>query len=287
LRICRFDEDRLGVVLDDAVADVSEVLETLPSSRWVHAQGDAVIANWSTLGPAIERLMPRAKRKALCDIRLKSPVATPSKIIGIARNRRNLEAETLDVPLQGQTRHDGDPIHMFIKAASALAGQSDGVELRFPDRRTDPEAELTIVIGRTGADISLDDALSYVFGYTIGLDMTLRGNESPSSRKSLDTYALVGPWIATQDEIPDPDKVTSMLSINGRIVQQASTADFAFDVRSIIAHASSYYTLYPGDLIMAGTPAQFEQVRPGDIIVTTFAGLGTMEVAIRSHSARR
>lgn len=218
MRICRFNDDRLGVVLGESVADVSD-----------------------------------------------------------------LDRETGGIPLQGQTRTDGDPVHMFIKATSALAGPSEGVELRFLERRTDPEAELTIVIGTGGADIPRERALEHVFGYTIGLDLTLRGKESPSSRKSLDSFAPLGPWIVTADELADPDNVASTLTINGAIVQEANTATFAFDVRTLIAHASTFYTLTPGDAIMAGTPAQFEQVRPGDVMVATFAGIGAMEIAVRAH----
>lgn len=88
---------------------------------------------------------------------------------------------------------------MFIKANSALSGAADGIEIRFPERRTDPEAELTIVIGKTCTGISREDAIDHIFGYTIGLDMTMRGKESPSSRKSLDTFAPVGPCIAWRE----------------------------------------------------------------------------------------
>jgi 2-keto-4-pentenoate hydratase/2-oxohepta-3-ene-1,7-dioic acid hydratase in catechol pathway len=171
---------------------------------------------------------------------------------------------------------------MFIKAPSALAGPSDGVTLRFPDRRNDPEAELTVVIGKTGNKIDRAAALDHVFGYCIGLDLTLRGPEYPSIRKSIDSYALLGPWIVTRDELPDPDNVSTSLVINGREVQHANTRDLAFDVRTLIAHASNYFTLYPGDAIMVGTPAGFAPIQSGDLIEAEFSSIGRMEVRVKS-----
>ena len=170
---------------------------------------------------------------------------------------------------------------MFIKAPSAIAGAADGVALRFPDRRNDPEAELSVVIGKGGTNIPRARAFDHVFGYCIGFDMTLRGPESMSSRKSIDSYAVLGPWIVTRDALPDPDNVETLLEVNGRIVQKANTHDLAFDVSSIIAHASSFYTLHPGDVIMVGTPAGFEPIKQGDVMVATFSGIGTMEVHVR------
>lgn len=284
MRICRFDDDRLGLVVGGDVLDVSEALTALESIRWPFPLGDSLVANWSAVGPQVKRCAANAPRKSLADVRLKSPVANPSKIIGIARNRRNLDSETRTLEASGQTRLDGDPIHMFVKANSALAGPSEGIALRFLDRRNDPEAELSIVIGKAGTDIPRECALDHVFGYCIGLDVTLRGSESPSSRKSIDGYAVLGPWIVTRDEIADPDNVQNSLRVNGRLIHDANTRDFAFDVRTVIAHVSSFYTLHPGDVIMAGTPVLSEPVRPGDSITAQFEGIGELQISVRAHS---
>lgn len=146
------------------------------------------------------------------------------------------------------------------------------------ERRTDPEAELAIVIGKAGTDISRERALDYVFGYSIGLDTSLRGMEPPSQRKSIDTYATLGPWIVTKDEVPDPDHVSSRLFINDTLAQEADTDNFAFDVRTIVRNISSSYTLYPGDVIMAGTPPQFQRIAPGDRIRVEFENVGDMSI---------
>ncbi|MDX1482952.1 MAG: fumarylacetoacetate hydrolase family protein [Alphaproteobacteria bacterium] len=284
MRLCRFGHDRLGLVVGDEVVDVSAALDSLEPVRWPYPSGDALISNVAALQPAIEAAAEAGAREPLAEIALRSPVANPGKIIGIARNRRDLAKESNPLGRGSQSRQDGDPVHMFIKATSALAGPSDGIALRFLDRRNDPEAELTVVIGTGGTDIPREAALDHVFGYCIGLDISLRGTESPSSRKSIDSYAVLGPWIVTKDELPDPDNVENSLRVNGQLVHEANTRDFAFDVATLIAHASSFYTLYPGDVIMAGTPAISEPVHPGDVISARFEGIGEMTVAVGAHA---
>jgi 2,4-didehydro-3-deoxy-L-rhamnonate hydrolase len=284
MKLCRFNDDRLGVIEGDEMLDVSAALEVLPAVRWPYPTGDAVCAHWSTIRPAIEAARKVAPRHDLTAVALKSPIANPGKIIGIARNRKSLEAENLNLgTVSANARTDGDPIFMFIKANSALAGPVDGVQLRFPDRRNDPEAELTIVIGKGGTDITRDNALDHVLGYTIGIDMTLRGKESQSSRKSIDSYALIGPCVATIDDISDPDSLGFSLSINGAEIQRSNTSELAFDIRSLIAHASTFYTLHPGDIIMAGTPVGFEPVHVGDTMDVDFESIGSMRIAITAH----
>jgi 2-keto-4-pentenoate hydratase/2-oxohepta-3-ene-1,7-dioic acid hydratase in catechol pathway len=285
VRICRFDEKRIGVVEGEELVDVSEALAEIPPLHWPLPPGDALIAHWDRVKPAIERLAWHGLRRSLASVRLASPVANPSKIIGIARNRRQLDQERTDPEVVGQPRRDGDPVHFFIKANSALAGPADGISLRFPDRRTDPEAELGIIIGKAGSDIAPSQARGHVFGYCIGMDVSLRGMESPSSRKSIDSYGLIGPWMVTADEIADPDRLAYSMSINAREVQSANTANYAFDVATVVSQVSAFMTLYPGDVIMAGTPVGvFDRIDPGDTVSVDFEGIGPMTLAVRRHA---
>ena len=120
--------------------------------------------------------------------------------------------------------------------------------MRFPDRRNDHEVELVMVIGKTGSDISQAKALDYVTGYCLGLDMTVRGREDRSFRKSVDGYAVLGPWMVTADEIPDPDAVPISLTVNGEVRQKSNTSQLIYNCRRLIEFASEFYTLYPGDL---------------------------------------
>jgi 2-keto-4-pentenoate hydratase/2-oxohepta-3-ene-1,7-dioic acid hydratase in catechol pathway len=172
---------------------------------------------------------------------------------------------------------------LFLKAVSALVGPGEGVVVRFPDRRTDHEAELGVVIGRQGSDIARDDALAHVAGYAIAMDMVVRGPEDRSFRKSVDSYAVLGPWLVTADEAPAPDAVSFTLSVDGVIRQAAHTSDMILDVPGQIAWASRFYTLYPGDILMSGTCDGVGRVQPGDVMHLEFDGIGAMDVAVRGH----
>lgn len=288
MKICRFDDNRLGVVEDGVVIDVSPALDVLPALRWPFPVGDALVSNWSAVRPAVDRARASGKRLPLGSVRLLSPIANPSKVIGIAGNRKNRDAEKLDfgpgVELNN-TRKDSDPVRFFLKANSALVGPSEGVALRFLDRRNDPEAEFTAIIGRKGTDISEAEALDYVFGYSIGFDMTLRGSEAPSARKSIDSYAVLGPWVVTADEVPDPDNIGFRLLVNGKGLQNSNTNMMAFGIRQIIAQVSAFVTLHPGDIIMAGSPLGFAPTAPGDLLFAEFDRIGQMEVRVRAHGA--
>jgi 2-keto-4-pentenoate hydratase/2-oxohepta-3-ene-1,7-dioic acid hydratase in catechol pathway len=172
---------------------------------------------------------------------------------------------------------------LFLKANSALIGPSEGVAVRFPDRRTDHEAELGLVIGKETSGVSYDDALSVVAGYAIALDMVVRGPEDRSFRKSVDTYAVLGPWLVTADEIADPDALGFTLTVNGEVRQQSNTAKMIVDVKRQIEWATEFYTLYPGDIIMTGTCEGVSRVQPGDRMHLEMDGIGAMDVAIRAH----
>jgi 2,4-didehydro-3-deoxy-L-rhamnonate hydrolase len=285
MKICRFDDDRLGLVLGNYVLDVTAALDAIPNLRWPLPPGDLLIMYWDAIAKHIDLVMRTAPKIPLEQIALRCPITNPSKIIGIARNRRNLAAETIDIGGASiNQRRDNDPIQMFIKAPSSLAGPSDGFIPRFPDRRTDPEAELTIIIGKPGTNIPTKISLEHVFGYCIGLDMTLRGQESPSSRKSIDTYAILGPWIVTADEVPDPDQLDMHFTLNGALVQKSNTRDLAFGMAEIVSHASRFYTLHAGDVIMAGTPIGFEPIKPGDTMRAEYSKIGVLETIVHDFA---
>jgi len=288
MKICRFDHNHLGIVLGDHIADVTGALDALPHLHWPLPFGDLLILHWDLVSKRVNDLLPQAPLIHVAKAALRSPITNPSKIIGIARNRRNLADEKID--LGGSSPHqrqDGDPIQMFIKAPSAIAGPADGFVPRFADRRTDPEAELTVIIGKPGTHIRKEDAFQHVFGYCIGLDMTLRGKESPSSRKSIDTYAVIGPWITTADEVPDPNSLDMCFELNGQLIQKANTRDLAFSISEIIAHASQFYKLHSGDAIMVGTPVGFAPVSPGDHMRAEFSHLGRMDVDVLDYAENR
>ncbi len=286
MKICRFDDNRLGIVEGAEVLDVTQATQVIPSQRWPLPTYDLLVANWPAVKEEIARIRATVPRLNLSAVSLLSPIANPNKIIGIAGNRKNRDSDVIDfgpaVELNN-TRRESDPPRFFLKANSALCGPSEGIALRFLERRTDPEAEFTCIIGKKGTNISIDNAMSYVFGYTIGNDMSLRGGEPPSTRKSIDTYAMIGPWVVTPDELPDPGNVGFTLHVNGAIRQQSNTNNMQFGIAEIISHVSLFFTLYPGDVIMAGSPLGFDPVRPGDELVAEFEHIGKMSFVVRAQ----
>ncbi|HSE79473.1 MAG TPA: fumarylacetoacetate hydrolase family protein [Alphaproteobacteria bacterium] len=284
MRLCRFNDDRLGLVEGETIRDVSDALSVLPKVGWPAPLGDQFIANLPRIRIEIERLAPRAGALALDEAILRSPVANPSKIIGAPINYKDHIEESKKDPgiAHGRVIKTIGDWGLFLKANSALVGAGDGVALRFPDRRNDHEAELALVIGRAGTNIRRNDALDHVAGYAIGLDMTVRGPELPSFRKSVDSYAVLGPWLVTADEVPDPDALDFELRVNGELRQKSNTRHLDYDVRRLIEYASSFYTLLPGDIIMTGTPAGVAPVKPGDAMSVVFDKIGAMTVRVRA-----
>ncbi len=126
--------------------------------------------------------------------------------------------------------------------------------LRVPDRRTDHEVELAFVIGRTASRVPRTEALRYVAGYAIGLDISIRGTEDKSCRKSADTYSVLGPWLVTADEIAEPGALDLELRVNGERRQYSNTRHMTLGVAELVEMASSFYTLHPGDVVFTGTP---------------------------------
>jgi 2,4-diketo-3-deoxy-L-fuconate hydrolase len=143
--------------------------------------------------------------------------------------------------------------------------------------------ELGVVIGRKASNISEADALAHVAGYAIALDMVVRGPEDRSFRKSVDTYAVLGPWLTTADEVPDPGHLSFSLSVNGEVRQASNTEHMIMNIPRQIAWASQFYTLYPGDIIMSGTCEGVSQVTPGDVMHCEIAGVGVMDVRVAAH----
>ena len=124
--------------------------------------------------------------------------------------------------------------------------------------------------------------MSCVAGYCIGLDITIRGPEERSLRKSVDSYSVLGPWLVTADEIQNPGELGLSLSVNGEVRQQSNTADLILGIPELVEYASSFYTLHPGDVIFTGTPEGVGPIRPGDRIAASIEGIGTMTVAVRA-----
>src|SRR5262245_12390829 len=286
MRFCRFGEGRLGLVEGATVKDVTAALDVLPSYRYPLPSHDVFLANLDLVAARARAIAPSAPALSLDRVRLLSPVANPGKIIAAPVNyAKHLDEVRTDVQLSANNPSHTLTIHkagLFLKASSSLVGPGEGIVIRTPDRRTDHEVELVIVIGRTASRVSASNAMAHVAGYAIGLDISIRGSEDRSFRKSADSYSVLGPWLVTADEVLRPAALDLSLTVNGTLRQQSNTRHMILGVPELIELASSIYTLHPGDLLFTGTPEGVSPIEAGDRISATIEQIGSMEVATRA-----
>jgi 2,4-didehydro-3-deoxy-L-rhamnonate hydrolase len=210
--------------------------------------------------------------------RFGQPVASVGKILGIGLNYRDHAAEAgLPVP--------SEPI-IFLKANTAICGPNDDTFVPRGSTKLDYEIELAVVIGRVARHVVAERAFDHVAGYCIINDVSERAFQMASSQwdkgKGCDTFAPLGPWLVTQDEIPDPQNLRLSLTVNGETRQSGTTATMVFDVRHLVSYCSQFMTLMPGDIIATGTPPGVAMgmkpeprwLKPGDEVELSIAGLG-------------
>ncbi|WP_241869378.1 fumarylacetoacetate hydrolase family protein [Acidocella aminolytica] len=261
---------------------MTTVLKALPAKEYPFPHYDLLVAALPDLRPAIEEAVRQSSPIPLDGVQLLSPVANPGKIVAAPVNYRKHLEESIAEPETFSRAHvrQIQETGLFLKATSSLIGASEAVRIRHPERRTDHEVELAVIIGRTCDRVSRDQALSYVAGYAIGLDITVRGPEERSLRKSIDTYTVLGPWLVTSDEIPDPSALAFSLDVNGEVRQSANTRDLILSVPELIEFASSFYTLLPGDILLTGTPEGVGPIRPGDTMNAHIDCIGDINVSV-------
>jgi 2-keto-4-pentenoate hydratase/2-oxohepta-3-ene-1,7-dioic acid hydratase in catechol pathway len=290
MRFCRFGDGRLGLVEGNTVKDVTAALDVLPSHKYPFPQHDLFIASLDAVAARARDVARSAPAVPLDRVTLLSPVANPGKIIAAPVNYQKHLNEVRENP----QLHGNNPGHtftiqsagLFLKATSSLVGPGQGIVVRCAKRRTDHEVELAVVIGRTASRVSRHDALSYVAGYSIGLDISIRGSEDRSFRKSPDSYSVLGPWLVTADEIPDPGVLDLQITVNDQVRQQSNTKYMILGVAELIEMASNFYTLQPGDLLFTGTPDGVSPIEAGDVLVATIDQIGSMIVETRADLTR-
>jgi 2-keto-4-pentenoate hydratase/2-oxohepta-3-ene-1,7-dioic acid hydratase in catechol pathway len=290
MKICRFDQDRLGVVIGGNVHDVTAAQDEIRAGARYDMKGDAVIAALPAWRSRIEEMAAKAPGKPLAQVKLLAPVARPSKTMAAPTNYAKHIAEmaarrdAAQAAVKSHSSKIGEA-GIFLKANSSIVGASEGIPIRFPDRRNEHELEFVIIVGKQGTDIPKDKALDHVAGYCLGFDMTVRGSEDRSFRKSIDGYSPLGPWMVTADEISNPQTLTATLHVNDELRQTAQATDMIYDMARLIEFASSFYTLYPGDVFFTGSPSGVGPVQPGDIIRAQCDAIGEMQIKVRAHAA--
>jgi 2-keto-4-pentenoate hydratase/2-oxohepta-3-ene-1,7-dioic acid hydratase in catechol pathway len=277
MRLVVFDDSRLGLLRDERVVDVSDLVGA-GAADWPPVFLLRAIAGFDRLRPRLEDALRSRPGVPLGQVQLRAPVVFPNKVIAAPVNYR-AHIEEMRPLIKGEL-HAIEKYGVFLKAPSSVVGPGATVELPFPDRRTDHEVELGVVIGRTARDVAAEDAMRYVFGYTGVMDITVRGEEDRSTRKSFDTFTPVGPVLVTADEIPDPHGLQLQLWVNGERRQNGNTRDMIWNVPRLIEYASHVMTLYPGDLFSTGTPEGVGPLTPGDEVTLEVERIGRMSVRV-------
>lgn len=286
MKFCRFNEDRVGVVLGQQIVDITMHVDRVLDGVVQGGRGDPLISHLDHIRESLPKDLSTLPSVPVSEAVLLSPVRSPGKIVAAPVNYHAHIAEMLASNISpGHNLADIEKAGLFMKATSSLVGPSEGIAVRFPDRRTDFEVELVAVIGKYASEVSVESALEYVAGYAVGLDITVRGTEDRSFRKSIDTYTVLGPWLTTADEVPDPNALQLTLTQNGIVRQNTSTADMVLGVAKLIAFASSFYTLRPGDILFTGTPQGVGPIKPGDMLHAACESLDAMDVEVRAHSS--
>ena len=280
IRFGEFNKEKPGIILNDEYYDTSSFGEDY---------NEAFFEN-----DGLDRLKKFIKEKQTNlpklskDIRLGSPVARPSKIICIGLNYADHAKET-------NAKVPTEPI-IFFKSTTALCGPYDNVIIPKNSKKTDWEVELAVVIGKKASYVDESQALNHVAGYCLHNDLSerefqLERNGQWVKGKSCDTFAPLGPFLATQDEIADVDNLHLWLTVNGKKMQDGNTANFIFKVPFIVSYLSQFMTLLPGDVISTGTPAGvglgFDPpiyLKDGDVVELGIDGLGTSKQNMKSYT---
>ena len=221
--------------------------------------------------PLFQGVEPSGEVFKLDEVRLLSPVIPRSKIVAVAKNYRDHAAE-----MGGEVP---DHPNIFFKPNTAVIGPDDPIVLPEWSREVHYEAELAVVIRTLCKDVSAENALNYVFGYTVANDVAARDAQRIDGQwaraKGFDTSAPLGPWITVDPQL-DIDDLNIETRVNGKVVQQGNTRDMVFDVPYLIEYISSVMTLLPGDVIMTGTPAGVGPIEAGDRVECEIEGIGSL-----------
>ena len=271
-----------GVLSDaDTVLDLSTIgYPTL--LHFIESSGDGL-----TKAAAFADQSPEPARYKLSTIKLRAPIPRPRKLICVGLNYRDHAVET-------GTQIPTVPT-IFNKFATAVIGPGDKIILPRVSKAPDYEAEFAFVIGRGGRNIAADDWRNHIFGYTIVNDVTARDYQRATSQwlmgKTFDTFAPMGPWIATADEISDPHNLDIQIEINGEVLQDSNTRELIFKIPDLVAFLSSVFTLEPGDIVSTGTPAGVGFVRkpprflhPGDEVTVKIPAIGELRNPVVSET---
>jgi len=280
MKLAYFDDYRLGVVTGDTVVDVSGLVKDIPHTG-PHNLISGLIERFADYRPRLEDAATRGRGVPLAQVKIRPPLPKPVNIECMAVNY--MEDGTLKEPA---------PINGFHKSPSAVIGPGDTMVLPdVPAGIFEGEAELAVVIGKRASHVRSADAMDYVFGYTNFIDGSARALPPPGNvfyqMKSRDTFAPIGPYLVTKDEIRDPQKLQVRLWVNGTLKQNFNTDDMAHDIRRCIEWVTSIHTLEPGDILATGTNHRgLSAFQDGDVVELESEGVGRLRIDVRDALKR-
>jgi len=290
MKLATLKSNGVAIVRNDTLIPLGDVLGQGSTMLDVIAQYDAVRGKLEALAASGAGAKVDAKL-------LKPPVENPSKIWAAAGNYKRGTAGLGEARGRGsvsKTSPEELLENIFLKPPSSIAGPEDNIIIPKNAESIFPELELCVVIGKKVRNLSKAQALDAVFGYTIMLDVTARGyglsknlSGTRNVRKGFETFAPIGPWITTKDEIADPHNLWMKLWINGELKQSAKTDAMINDIATQISFLSQVTTLYPGDLLTTGNPdsPEFqEKLKPGDILKSEIEGIGAMNQGVAKEN---
>jgi 2-keto-4-pentenoate hydratase/2-oxohepta-3-ene-1,7-dioic acid hydratase in catechol pathway len=281
VKILYFDDYKLGILKGDTVVDVSAVVKDIPHT----GPGDlmnGLIANWSAYKPKIEAAVASGSGVPLAGVRIRPPLPKPTTIDCMAVNY-----------MEDGTRSAPAPINAFHKSPSAIIGQGDTMVLPdVPASIFEGEAEMAAIIGKKASHVSAANAMDYIFGYTNFIDGSARGLPPAGNvffqMKSRDTFAPIGPYIVTADEVKEPQKLQIKLWNNGVLMQNFNTDDMGHKIPRCIEWLSSIHELVPGDIVATGTNHRgLNAFMDGDKIELETEGLGRLTFHVKDELKRK
>jgi 2,4-diketo-3-deoxy-L-fuconate hydrolase len=271
MKLIRFGDagkEKTGIIINDKRYDTSAFGEDY-NEQFFETDGLARLSDFIE-----DNMLPEVAG----DVRLGSPLARPSKIVCIGLNYADHAKETNATP-------PTEPV-IFMKATSSIVGPNDNIVIPKDSVKTDWEVELAVVIGKKASYVSEVDAMDFVAGYVLHNDVSERAFQLEmggtwDKGKGCDTFAPLGPFLATKDEIADPHNLRLWLKVNGKPMQDGNTANFIFNLPQLVSYTSRFMTLLPGDIISTGTPAGVGlgmkppfYLKTGDVIELGIDGLG-------------
>ena len=280
MKLLYFDDFKLGVLRGEAVVDVSAVVRDLPRTG-PHELMSGLIERFADYRGALREAAERGPAIPLGQIRVRPPLPRPSNVLCMAGNY-----------MEDGTHAEPPPMNAFLKTSSAIVGHEDTMLLPdVPATIFEGEAELALVIGRRASAVSAAEAMEYVFGYLNFVDGSARGlppgGNTFYQMKSRDTFAPIGPYLVTADEVPDPHALPIRLWVNGSLKQSFNTNDMAYPLARCLEWITAIHTLEPGDVVATGTNHRgLSAFQDGDLVEMETEGLGRLHVRVRDDLKR-